>query len=166
MLFGRQAGHGLEPVCIVRRAEFHGPVLHGVGHHVGNGGIKSGALLQYARQLVGELARKALAHDIQTKDIAAKGGVGLGGRPLQGGVLDGGKQGLGSSGTHGNAPLDLIGEDNSLFWIAACKHSPCHTLICDCNSFILREKNTILSQKGVFHASGYRQRNRKFQQIC
>ena len=35
VLFRREARHGLEPVAVVRRPFLDGPVLHGVGHVIG-----------------------------------------------------------------------------------------------------------------------------------
>ena len=40
MLLGGDAGHRLEHVRVVRRAVFHGPVLHGGGDGVGDGRIE------------------------------------------------------------------------------------------------------------------------------
>jgi hypothetical protein len=40
MLLGRQAGHRLDPVAIVRRALGDGPVLHCVGNNGGDTGIE------------------------------------------------------------------------------------------------------------------------------
>ena len=43
VLFGGEAGHGLEPVGIVGGPVLKGPVLHGPGDHVGVGGIQRDA---------------------------------------------------------------------------------------------------------------------------
>ena len=39
VLFGRHAGQRLEPVGVMGGPLFHGPVLHGVGYHIGNRGV-------------------------------------------------------------------------------------------------------------------------------
>ena len=51
---------------------FDGPVLHGIGNHIGNGGIKASAAADDVSQLLKNVAGKALAHGFQTEDVAAE----------------------------------------------------------------------------------------------
>ena len=44
MLFGGDAGHGVEDVGVVGGALFDGPVLHGDGDGIGDGGVQRRAL--------------------------------------------------------------------------------------------------------------------------
>ena len=71
MLFRRYAGHGLEPVGIMGRALFQGPILHGVGHHARNGRVQRAAFLHGALQrLIGFLWQALLHHGIVKYGLA------------------------------------------------------------------------------------------------
>ena len=72
VLFGSDAGHGLEPVGEMRHALFSRPVLHGVGHHVGHGNIQWLAVLDgLAQSLVGFLGQ-TFAHRRIAENHAAE----------------------------------------------------------------------------------------------
>ena len=100
VLFGREAGHGLEPVGIMIRAHFDGPVLHGIGHHIGNGGIEASALADDAGKTAVDVLGQALAHGVKAEDMATEclravrgGGIAHGGQAQRGsgqGFLQGG----------------------------------------------------------------------------
>ena len=82
VLFGRQAGHGLEPVGVVRGALADGPVLHGAGHGIRDVRIKAFAAgdggLQHAEHGLGQ----ALLQDVEGENVATEDGVDLGGGGL------------------------------------------------------------------------------------
>ena len=72
VLLGGDAGHGLEPVGEVRRALFDGPVLHGVGHHRGGGGVETAPLVHGALNLSEHFLGQALPHDGVVENHAAE----------------------------------------------------------------------------------------------
>ena len=72
MLFGGDAGHGLEPVGIVGSAQVRGPVLHGGGDLVGNGARQGGALSHALPPCVISVRRQALSHFVLIEDHAAE----------------------------------------------------------------------------------------------
>ena len=72
VLFGRDAGHGLEPVGEVRRAELDSPVLHGIGDDVGCGQIEALALVDGGVDIFKNSLRKLLLHHGFAEHMAAK----------------------------------------------------------------------------------------------
>ena len=82
VLFGRQAGHGLEPVGVVRGALADGPVLHGAGHGIRDVRVKAFAAgdggLQHAEHGLGQ----TLLQDVEGEDVTTEDGVDIGGRGL------------------------------------------------------------------------------------
>jgi hypothetical protein len=72
VLFGRDAGHGLEPVRVMSRALLHRPVLHGVGDNVRYWHVELSAFgYAFFKSLVGVL-RETLLHDLVVEDHAAE----------------------------------------------------------------------------------------------
>ena len=72
VLFSGNASHGLEPMGIMGYALFDRPVLHCVGDHSGNLGIKAATLVDgLLERLVGILGQ-TLLHDSIIKYVAAK----------------------------------------------------------------------------------------------
>ena len=74
VLLRRDAGHGLEPVGKMRRAELNGPVLHGIGHNVGRSQIEPLALVDSRVDVLEDLLRQLLLHNrfaeyVTTKEI-------------------------------------------------------------------------------------------------
>ena len=63
VLLRRDAGHGLEPVGKMRRAELNGPVLHGIGHDVSRSQIEPLALVNGSINVLEYLFRQLLLHD-------------------------------------------------------------------------------------------------------
>ena len=82
MLFGGQAGHGLEPVGVVRGALADGPVFHGAGHGIRDVRVKAFAAgdggLQRAEHGLGQ----ALLQDVEREDVATEDGVDISGGGL------------------------------------------------------------------------------------
>ena len=72
VLFGRDAGHGLEPVGEVRRAVLDSPVLHGIGDDVGRGQIEALALVDGGVDIFKNSLRKLLLHHGFAEHMAAK----------------------------------------------------------------------------------------------
>ena len=66
------AGERLEPVGIVRRALFDRPLLHGVGHSVGNGGIQRTALIHRLFQRDIHVIRQFRFHHAVVKHKTSK----------------------------------------------------------------------------------------------
>ena len=66
------AGEWLEPVGIVRRALFDRPLLHGVGHGVGNGGIQRAALIHRLFQRDIHVIRQFCFHHAVVKHKTSK----------------------------------------------------------------------------------------------
>ena len=62
VLFGGDVGQRLKPVGEMRRALGDGPILHGVGHHVGHAAIKVAALLNGLLQFFIGVVRQKRAH--------------------------------------------------------------------------------------------------------
>ncbi len=72
VLFGGQAGHGLEHMREVGGSFFHRPVFHGGGDVIGDGGIEDGALLDGLLQGLVNRLGEALPLDFFIEDIGAK----------------------------------------------------------------------------------------------
>ena len=72
VLFGGDAGHGLEPVGIVGGAQVRGPVLHGCSDLVGNGAGQGGALGHALPPCVICVRGQTLSHFVLIEDHAAK----------------------------------------------------------------------------------------------
>ena len=72
VLFRGVAGHGLEPVGEVGGAPLDGPVLHGVGNAVGDGGVQRGAVGDALLPGGIDSGREALLHGAFVKDHAAE----------------------------------------------------------------------------------------------
>ena len=82
VLFGRQAGHGLEPVGVVRGPLADGPVLHGTGHGIRDVRVKAFTAgdggLQRAEHGLGQ----TLLQDVEGENVTTEDGVDIGGRGL------------------------------------------------------------------------------------
>jgi len=78
MLFGGEAGHGLEPVGEVGSALFDGPVLHGAGDLTGYGTIQCRSLGQSLLPCLVRLGGQTLLHLLLTKHHSAKQGGNIG----------------------------------------------------------------------------------------
>ena len=74
VLFGGEAGHGLEPVGVVGGALLDRPVLHGVGDLTGGGTIQRRSLCQALLPLLVDGGGKALLHLLLAKHHLAKQG--------------------------------------------------------------------------------------------
>jgi hypothetical protein len=79
VLLGGQAGQRLEPVRVVRGAVLEGPVLHGGGDGVGQGGVERLAVLERALQALVDVLGQALtllggAEDVGAEDLVLGGG--------------------------------------------------------------------------------------------
>ena len=72
MLLGGNACQRLEPVCVVCGTVFNGPVLHGVGHHIGTSLGKLAASLDYAYNFLVNILGKTLSHLLDGKDVLSK----------------------------------------------------------------------------------------------
>ena len=68
VLFGGDAGHGLEPVGKVGGALFDGPVLHGVGHYGGGGAVEPPSLVHGALHLSEHVLGQSRPHDGVVED--------------------------------------------------------------------------------------------------
>ena len=71
VLLGGAAGERLEPVGEVRRAAVHRPLLEGVGHLVGDGGIERRVVAHRVQQRLRRVLRQILAHDALVEDVRA-----------------------------------------------------------------------------------------------
>ena len=71
MLFGRQAGQGIEDVGVVRGALLDGPVLHGRGHGVGDRAVELLALFDRPLERLEDQLRQPLLHLGQAEDVRA-----------------------------------------------------------------------------------------------
>ena len=72
VLFGGNAGHGLEPVGIVGGTLFQRPVLHGFGNGVGSFQLQLCAGIDAGAPGVIDLGGEALAHGGLVEDITAE----------------------------------------------------------------------------------------------
>ena len=72
MLLGGDAGHGIEDVGVVGGAFVDGPVFHGDGDGVGDGGIELGAFLDRLLKLFEYGFGEAFAHDFFADDIGCE----------------------------------------------------------------------------------------------
>ena len=72
VLLGGDAGHRLEPVGEVGRALLDGPVLHGVGHDVGDAQVHALALADAVQHLPIRVLRQALAHGGEVENPGGK----------------------------------------------------------------------------------------------
>ena len=70
MLLGREVGQRIEDVGVVEGTTAGGPVLHGVGDHVGHRGIERTALADRALDRLEDVAGQRLLHPLQVEDIA------------------------------------------------------------------------------------------------
>ena len=90
VLLGRQPGQRLEPVGEMRRAAFHGPVLHRRGHDVGDARVERLAVIDGAQQRLVDRLGQALLHHLLREGVYAEqlidSAVG-GGNVGHGGVL-------------------------------------------------------------------------------
>ena len=72
VLLRRDAGHGLEPVGKMRRAELNGPVLHGIGHNVGRSQIEPLALVDSRVDVLEYVLRQLLLHNRFAEHMTTK----------------------------------------------------------------------------------------------
>ena len=72
MLFGGEAGHGLEPVGEVGGAVLNGPVLHAFGNFVGGVQLERGAVLEALLPGHHGVAGDVLGHGCLVEDVDAK----------------------------------------------------------------------------------------------
>ena len=72
VLFRRDPGQGLEPVGVVGCALFHGPVFHGIGHHVGGGHGDIAAVFHHVHDLGIDFFGQTRLHDRHAEDVGAK----------------------------------------------------------------------------------------------
>jgi len=72
VLFGGDAGHGLEPVGEVGGAPLHGPLLHGLGDFVGGGDIQGRALGDAFFPRAVRRGGQAVLHGLLVEDPAAE----------------------------------------------------------------------------------------------
>ena len=83
VLFRGEPGEGMEPVSVMSGAAGNGPVLHGVGHGAGDGGIEAGAvedgLFEVHIHVVGQMP----AHGVESEHVTAEIFVVM---PLRGGT--------------------------------------------------------------------------------
>ncbi len=71
VLLGGAAGERLEPVGEVRRAAIHRPLLEGVGHFVGDGGVERRVVAHRVQQRLRRVLCQILAHDALVEDVRA-----------------------------------------------------------------------------------------------
>ena len=72
VLFGGDAGEGLEPVGVVGGPLLHRPVLHGVGHNVGGGHADVAPVLHHVHDLPEHPLGQALPHDGGAEDVGTE----------------------------------------------------------------------------------------------
>ena len=72
VFLSRTFSERLEPVCAVRNAHFHGPLLHAFGHLVGHGKGQHGAFLYHLAELLVGFQGQVLEHFLLVEDILAK----------------------------------------------------------------------------------------------
>ena len=80
MLFGGEAGEGIEDVGVMVGTAFHGPGLHGVGHYVSYGRVEAMAEVDGRAQGLIDVLRQVAAHGLVVEDIATEVFRGIGGR--------------------------------------------------------------------------------------
>ena len=72
VLFGCAFRQRLEPVGVVGDAVFVGPLLHAVGHGVGNGAVEWGTVVNHVNQFVVYVALKILIHLRASEHVLAE----------------------------------------------------------------------------------------------
>ena len=72
VLFGGDAGHGLEPMGVMSGSLLHGPLLHGLGDLVGGADVQRGAVGDAALPGAVRSGRKPLFHGLLVKDQTAE----------------------------------------------------------------------------------------------
>ncbi len=64
MLFGGDAGHGIEDVGVVGRALLDGPIFHGDGDGIGDGGVEHDALFDRLLEFFEDGLGESFAHGL------------------------------------------------------------------------------------------------------
>ena len=72
MFFRRQAGHGLEPVCKMRRALFQRPLLHSRRDRIGHVQFQMGAVPAGLADCLVDILGQTLAHHLVIEHHLAK----------------------------------------------------------------------------------------------
>ncbi len=71
VLFRGKAGQRIEDMGVMVRAAFHGPGFHGVGHHVGHGGVEATAEVDGGAQGFVHGLGQVTPHGLVVEDVAA-----------------------------------------------------------------------------------------------
>ena len=72
VLLCRAFGEWLEPVCVVRDAHLHSPLLHACGYRVGDAPVEACAVVHHVRHLRIDVGRQVVEHLVACKYILAE----------------------------------------------------------------------------------------------